>query len=189
MELADIKTAAELAYPSANRLNNDLAVHGGRKAFKSVMINRVTSTTVKKVYDEYAKFTDEHPDTKGSAVLFELHGTEEFSKVPVSATAFPHRHPFFNGNIFQKWGNEKDDAIVYEWANRVAQIMRVDSNTPESIYSNYGRDDDDNDTTTAVDERDRKAVRVFGENLERLKELKRKYDPNVFFDKGVVVYP
>jgi len=31
--------------------------------------------------------------------------------------------------------------------------------------------------------------RCFGENLEKLKDLKRKYDPNVFFRKGIVIWP
>jgi len=30
---------------------------------------------------------------------------------------------------------------------------------------------------------------LFGENLGKLKELKRKYDPNVFFRKGAVIWP
>ncbi|CAG8653673.1 8001_t:CDS:1 [Ambispora gerdemannii] len=40
-----------------------------------------------------------------------------------------------------------------------------------------------------IEERDKRARKVFGENLQKLKELKRKYDPNVLFDKWVVVWP
>jgi hypothetical protein len=30
---------------------------------------------------------------------------------------------------------------------------------------------------------------VYGNNLERLKEIKAKYDPTIFFDKNVVIRP
>ena len=30
---------------------------------------------------------------------------------------------------------------------------------------------------------------VFGDNLKRLKEIKAKYDPTIFFDKGIVIRP
>jgi hypothetical protein len=30
---------------------------------------------------------------------------------------------------------------------------------------------------------------VYGDNLERLKEIKEKYGPNIFFDKDIVIRP
>ncbi|KAG9286268.1 hypothetical protein G9A89_014254 [Geosiphon pyriformis] len=175
----DIKA---MSFPKVNTMLNEQSPHGGRKAHKSAFISRLTAPTVQKVFDKFVEFTEENPTVRDSVILFQFHNLGKFSQVPPDAMAFGHRHTCNAFIINQKWKHERDDSKVYQWANEMASILQVDSYQSEYLNYNTYRTQD-------PDDRQGLARRVFGQNLERLKEIKRKYDPEVFFDKWVVVYP
>ena len=61
------------------------------------------------------------------------------------------------------------------------------------VYSKDGYDDDNKPLYINFESKEHyneeKMKRLFGRNLERLKELKRKYDQNVLFRRGAIIWP
>ncbi|CAG8555889.1 16560_t:CDS:2 [Funneliformis mosseae] len=172
-----------IPYPKLNTPANAAAAFGDRKALRDAHISTLTYSTAYKVYDSYVKFTNENPSTGKSVIMFELYSYEKFASIPSKATAFAHRKPFYNVVILQRWINEEDDPIVYNWAKNLQEIINLDGDGDESIYINF------ENFTEGIDYKGEKLQRVYGENLVRLKELKRKYDPNVLFRKGTIIWP
>jgi hypothetical protein len=170
-----------MPYPKVNTLANDFATFGDRKAMFNAHITHLNISTIRKVYNSFIKFTDENPTTSQSYVAFDLYGFAKFSSVPSDSTAFYPRKPFYNVVIVQRWLNEQDDKIVYDWAKKTQNIFSDDGE--KSLYVNFVDMDDD------IGYNESRVKSTWGENFEKLKELKRKYDPNVFFRKGAVIWP
>ena len=159
-------------YPKVNTFA--AATYGDRKAIFNEPITHLNISSIREACDSYIKFTDENPTTFQSFIGFDLFDSEKFSKVPSNSTAFHSRKPFYNVNIFQRWKNEQDDEIVYDWSKSI-----------QKIFSKDGYDDDNKPLYINFESKEyyneEKMKRLFGRNLERLKELKRKYDQNVLF--------
>lgn len=90
------------------------------------------------------------------------------SKVDVTATAFPHRNAPYSFNILAGWSDSDADNTVMSWARAFQKSM--DSKSGNGVYVNL----------LSEDERSRHAS-AYGSNLQRLRDLKRKWDPfNIF---------
>ncbi len=108
-------------------------------------------------------------------VFFEAQGGA-IGRVPVDATAFPHRRAAFNIGISSGWSDPHQDGSIIEWTRSFH-----DSVAPFStggVYSNYMDFDED--------ERVRAA---YGANLDRLKEVKARYDPENLFRMNQNISP
>jgi FAD/FMN-containing dehydrogenase len=89
-------------------------------------------------------------------------------KVDLEATAFPHRGVDFGFHIMAGWTEPDDDQQVMDWARDF-----LDQMAPYSAGGSYvnGLSEDDGD----------KIPSAYGCNYERLRQIKRKWDPkNVF---------
>jgi hypothetical protein len=78
------------------------------------------------------------PSIMTGMVIEHFHGA--VTRVPVTATAFPHREPGYNLVIPGVWPDAKDDDAKVAWARDT-----YDALTPymaESVYVNYLADDD-----------------------------------------------
>jgi hypothetical protein len=171
-----------IPYPKTNSIANDFATFGDRKAILNAQVNRLNISNIREIYESYIKFTDENPTIAQTFVSYEFNDHKKFSSIPSNATAFYSRKPFYNVVIVQRWINEQDDKLVYDWSKNIQRIANKDGYDNKSCYINFESPMGDH-----YDEE--KMKEIFGENLKKLKELKRKYDPNVFFRKGAVVLP
>jgi len=178
-----MEQVGRMPYPNVNALANELTAPGDRKAFCDVHVNRIDISTFREAFDSYVKFTNENPTTKLTFISYECHSYDKFASIPSNTTAFPHRKPFYNVVILQRWKEEKDDKLVYSWAKNIQEILSKDGDNDKTLYVNFEVN------IGTLEYKEEKLKRFFGENLERLKELKRKYDPNVFFRKGIVIWP
>jgi FAD/FMN-containing dehydrogenase len=106
------------------------------------------------------------PSIMTGMLVEHFHGA--VTRVPATATAFPHREPGYNLVIPGVWPDAKDDDANIAWVRDT-----YDALTPymaESVYVNYLADDDNSRVQAA-----------YGPNWERLQQVKRAYDPdNVF---------
>jgi hypothetical protein len=109
-------------------------------------------------------------DDVPGALLFEsIHGAA--ARVPLDATAVNFRGARFNVSAMAEWQSREDDAAEIGWARRTAATLE-----PYSLagggYVNYMQQDEPIDRVRAA----------FGpEKFERLRALKRRFDPdNVF---------
>jgi FAD/FMN-containing dehydrogenase len=104
-----------------------------------------------------------------SQILFEhFHGAA--TRVPVEATAYALRSPGFNVNILGEWLDAGQTDANIAWVRDTYAALQ--SFASGRRYANYiGADDMTSEGLAAV----------YGPNLSRLREVKRKYDPeNVF---------
>src|SRR6266540_3668450 len=119
---------------------------------------------------QFVKLTNENPTTGRSIIVCDLFGYDKLASVPSNATAFAHRKPIYNVLIYQRWINKDDDKIVYNWAKNLQEMINQDGDADKTLYVNF------ENTIDETDHQDDKLKRIYGGNLERLKELKRKYD-------------
>ncbi len=95
-----------------------------------------------------------------------------FGRVPEDATAFPNRAAQFWLNIYGFWTEPADDPARIAWVKGFSEAMRPHAMAGQ--YVNFlGHDEDD---------ARRKALEAYGPaKLERLMDLKRRYDPENLF--------
>ncbi|CAG8738603.1 9083_t:CDS:2 [Funneliformis caledonium] len=171
-----------MPYPKVNTLANPFMTHGDRKAIRGAHFTHLSIANVREVLDSYIKFTDD-PTRNQTFISFEFYDSKKFASVTADSTAFAHRKPLYNAVITQRWLNEQDDEIMNSWSKNIQEIIYRDGDGEQSLYSNF------ESTMDHTDNKEERLIRYFGANLEKLKELKRKYDPNVFFRKGLVIWP
>ena len=138
------------------------------------------------------------------SIILEYFSLGRVRSVPLEATAF-RRASTVNVLVGFVWTDNKpeNDAIAKRYAHDVAEILGRGQSaltTSESLgYSNYGtfclferssihKRDIISDPEAVVGNRD-KAKLVFAENYPRLQRIKRKYDPEVIFNKWFPITP
>ncbi|HET7892095.1 MAG TPA: FAD-binding oxidoreductase [Candidatus Sulfotelmatobacter sp.] len=90
------------------------------------------------------------------------------TRVPVSATAFPHRQYSWNFLAWSMWLDACDSEKNKQWTRQCWEAVR-----PFLVAGSYGN--------YVADEGDVIAREAYGSNYERLVALKNKYDPTNFF--------
>ena len=107
------------------------------------------------------------PSPMSGLLLEHFHGAA--TRVPVSATAFPHRSAGYNLLVASEWLDPVQSDRNIQWARDTFEAMRP--HMAPGRYVNY----------LGEDEGDDPAAEAYGENYERLRQIKRQYDPeNVF---------
>jgi len=139
--------------------------------------------TVQKSYDMWLDVTLKAPS---SSLMYEFYSYDFVSKVPAEATAFSHRTTDKTA-LIGVYGFEDAWMAGALKACKDLQVC-VSSSSTESAkrsigYLNYASmDASENDT-------DEKARKAFGSNYPRLQQLKRKYDPDMVFNKWFCIRP
>ena len=100
--------------------------------------------------------------------VFIAHVGGAMARVPANATAWPNRDAHFIMNAHTRWRDKGQDAACIAWARQL-----FDATAPYasgSVYISFMPDD----------ETDR-IHKAYGPNYQRLREIKRRYDPNNLF--------
>jgi FAD/FMN-containing dehydrogenase len=99
-------------------------------------------------------------------VLEHMHGAA--SRVPATATAFPHRFDHYALSGFCIWTNPADEDVNIRWVEEFWEA--VQPYLSGRVYVNYlGQEGAD------------RVREAYGPNFDRLAALKKKYDPTNFF--------
>jgi FAD/FMN-containing dehydrogenase len=103
-----------------------------------------------------------------SAILFEhFHG--QVTRIDPTATAVPHREPGWNLLVPSEWMDPSDTVRNIEWTKDT--FAAITEQLRNARWLNYLGDDQADDAIRAA----------YGPNYERLRDVKRRYDPgNVF---------
>jgi len=104
-----------------------------------------------------------------SAAYFETVGGA-VGRVDPAATAFPHRRAPFNLGIGAGWEDPGSDSAAIAWARRFHAAM--DPYSTGGMYVNYVGDDDLG-----------RFEATFGANVQRLRQVKERYDPGQVFGR------
>ena len=91
------------------------------------------------------------------------------NRVPVGATAYPHRDVLFVMNVHTRWRDAAQDAACIGWARGLFDA--AGKFATGGVYVNF----------MPEDETARVKVGAYGPNYERLAKLKAKYDPDNLF--------
>jgi Berberine and berberine like len=109
---------------------------------------------------------EEVPSPMTAIIIEHFHGA--VCRVDPTATAFPHREPGFNLVLAGQWADPADTEVNMQWVPDT--LAALEPYTAPRTYMNYAADDDAD-----------RIVASYGPNLDRLRDVKRRYDPdNVF---------
>jgi FAD/FMN-containing dehydrogenase len=108
-----------------------------------------------------------------SQILFEnFHGAA--MRIATDATAYALRRPGFNALILGEWMDTPMNDVNIGWVKDTYAALQPFGS--DRRYANYMGDDDMSDAGL---------VAVYGPNLRKLREVKKKYDPDNFFRENL----
>jgi hypothetical protein len=146
----------------------------GRRYYnKAHILRRFESGAI----DATLRFAATMPPRPSSIGFQQLHGTA--ARVSASASAFPHRYDHHVAWISPVEDTASQDDAIVRWARECwdALCPHVD----RAVYVNALDD--------AVEEDDLRVRQAYGENYQRLKDLKKQYDPTNLFRQNSNIRP
>jgi UDP-N-acetylenolpyruvoylglucosamine reductase len=148
--------------------------HGRRYYWKGNLHRELTDD----VLDGMVAIGSNPPITWGNVVIEWYRGA--MNRVDPAATAFPHRDAEFQIVCIGGWDDPVDDAIGTIWTRSVAEA--TGKGALNGAFLNFNSADALGDTPARVQA-------GYGPNLERLREIKRRYDPTNLFRENNNIAP
>ena len=144
---------------------------GARNYWKSHFMEQLTDDAIDAIVERF-----EHCPSPMSAILLEhFHGA--VTRVPATATAYALRSPGYNLVVLSQWKESSDDGRGLAWGRE--SYAAFQPFVGQKRYLNYLGDDEGDQALTAA----------YGPNLSRLRELKKKFDPENVFRVNVNIRP
>jgi len=147
-----------MPYPELNTGVDWLFPRGALSYWKSAFFSELSDAAI----DVMASAFERAPSELCALAVEEFHGAA--TRVAPTATAFPHREPGFNLLLISQWTDPAGTDAGIAWARET-----FDALSPYMAgrsYTNY----------LSADDHDR-VRQAYGPNYDRLRELKRHYDP------------
>ena len=126
------------------------------------------------VINVFKQFTKSLPGNYTMAYLEPMGGAA--NKIAPSATAFPHREAAYSVHIFPGWDDKAEDEKNIKWAKDFHKAIA--SEATGGVYLNL----------LSHDEKDRIKA-AYGENYQRLVQIKKKWDPKNLFRRNHNIPP
>jgi hypothetical protein len=151
-----------MPYPQANTLIDNGYPRGALNYWKSAFLHELSD----EAFTVMADYFQRCPSPMSGILLVHYHGAA--TQVDPAATAFPHRHPGYSLVVAAQWLDPADTDLNIGWARETFAALRP--YLAERCYvNNLSADDGD-------------AVRnAYGPNYQRLRAIKRRYDPDNIF--------
>lgn len=153
MQYAALQQAFDAANPA-----------GMRYFWKSTYLNGLPDEAI----DAFVTHADPLPGPSSAAWFEPLGGA--IARMDPTATAFPHRHAPYNVGLAAGWESAADDDRAIGWARGFHDAMLPWSTG--GLYANYVGPDDVG-----------RLAASFGPNLDRLRQVKERYDPDGVFGR------
>ena len=163
-----------------------------RWASSSVHIDYPVNTSI--ILGAIEKFQDSmkrHGDKfKPSMFMLDLRDYRKVASVPKDTTIYSHR---YNAAILAtdyRWDDPALDGIARDEAKAISNYVKERAKEEREAAKVKG--DGARDVTAVypnIGGKNEKIESVFGANLPRARELKRKYDPHMLFDKWYPITP
>jgi len=147
------------------------AEHGLHRYWRSAFTERISDGLINELVAAAGKFSS----PLSALIFFYLHGAG--TRVPVSKTAFSARRPQWDFDAIGQWVDGAQSATHIEWLRSI--WSRLEPHLQGSVYLNH----------VAADDLPEKVRASFGENYQRLRELKTKFDPTNFFRMNANIPP
>lgn len=157
-------------YVALQQAFDDLGAAGNRWYSKAQYLTELSDDAIDTFLDAVdplrGEFTSVYLEPMGGAV----------ADVDPTATAFPHRDVAYSVHALTGWSDPEDDEELIVWTEDLHQ--RMSAYSPGGVYVNLLSDE----------EADR-VPEAYGQNLDRLAELKAQYDPENRFRVNQNVEP
>ena len=160
-----------IPYTALNGLLDPAFPKGALNYWKSQFLTDLSDGAIKVLVESF----EACPSPMSFIVLEHFHGAA--TRVPVDATACPMRTNGFNVVVISQWTSPAETERHVKWARDTYAAL-----TPylaPTRYVNYMGADDTGDL----------AAVAYGPNYPRLRELKKKYDPENVFHHNVNIKP
>ncbi|MFC4542621.1 FAD-binding oxidoreductase [Halosolutus amylolyticus] len=156
-------------YAAFQQAFDPLLEEGARNYWKSHNFSTVSDDAIDTVV-EYAR---DLPSPQSEIFFGQLGGA--MGRVPADATAFPHRDAEYGMNVHTRWEDPADDDRCIAWSREFFDAMAPYATG--GVYVNF------------ISEREGEENLAYGENQDRLADLKTKYDPENLFRMNQNVEP
>ncbi len=165
--IADL--VAEMPYTSLQSIIDAAAPPGIRRYWKSGYFTDITD----ELLDIFIRNVATRPSPFSPVLFFHIRGAA--TKIAVTDTAFGHRQNQWDSDIISQWLDAADDEKNIEWTRNFWKEIEPFTN---GVYVNH-LDGDDNP----------RIRNAYGENFDKLKAIKKKYDPGNFFRMNNNILP
>lgn len=145
---------------------------GAFNYWKSHFLNELTDDAIAAAIEVAAGC----PTPMGQIVFEHFHGAA--MRVPVGDTAYALRSPGFNTLVMSEWLDRAQDDACIAWGKKGYATIKPFGGSQR--YVNYLNYDDAGDEALAA---------VYGPNLPKLRQIKKKYDPDNVFHLNVNIKP
>jgi FAD/FMN-containing dehydrogenase len=166
-----VSAIGPIPYCQLNTMLDAAYPRGALNYWKSSFLSGLGDEAIDRLVDSFARC----PTPMGQLLLEHFHGA--VSRVPVEATAFPHRAEGYNLVVMSEWADPAISDRCIAWARETYGAMGRFLGSGR--YVNYLGDDEPGDPAAAA----------YGANYPRLQEVKRKYDPENVFHMNLNVRP
>jgi len=151
-----------MPYPAVNSMLDAGFPKGAFNYWKSAFFTELTDAAVQTLIDAFEAV----PSIMSGVVIEHFHGA--VCRIDPTATAFPFRDPGYNLVLTGQWSDPAETDVNLAWVRDT--FTALEPYTAPKVYVNY----------LADDERER-VVNAYGPNLERLVDIKRRFDPENLF--------
>jgi FAD/FMN-containing dehydrogenase len=151
-----------LPYPVLNTLLDPVFPSGTLNYWKGAELSELSDAAIELMIKAF----ENSPTEMCVLAAEQAHGA--VTRVPATATAFPHRDPGYSFVIMPQWTDPDETEACVSWARDTFDALRP--HMSNRVYVNY----------LSADEDDR-IRQAYGPNYDRLVELKRHYDPENLF--------
>ncbi|KAF4336224.1 6-hydroxy-D-nicotine oxidase [Fusarium beomiforme] len=183
LNLESIANSTEMmATAKTNTLLNSVMGHGIRRLMGSGNITMpLDIEPMLQTAEIFWQFCEAHDGMSKSVLAIEFFPTDKIRQVPQDATAYANRGDYYDAMTSFAWENPEYDTEVRQFNRSVCKRIRETngysatagghwSKGPVGVYINIEAD--------SISPKD-----AWGVNLPRLRELKKRYDPNNVFNK------
>lgn len=165
--IADMVT--EMPYTSLQSILDAAAPKGLRRYWKSGHFTELSDEVLKICLDYVAT----RPSPYSPVLFFHVRG--EATRIDPAATAFNYRKDHWDANIIGQWIEVQDDETNIQWVRNFWDALAPHA---DGVYVNHLDTDDSQRIASA-----------YGDNFPKLKQIKRKYDPENFFRMNNNILP
>ncbi|KAI1469342.1 FAD binding domain-containing protein [Daldinia caldariorum] len=157
-------------YNRWNEGSDGLCTRGSFKPGWAAGFQDMVPATWRGIWDAYVAF-QKLPGAANSGVLLEAYPLGKARSVASGSSAFPNRNVNLNAFAIPWYNDSSLDAQAAEFGNTARDLLRSTSGLSRpQTYVNFGYGDEDLDV-------------IYGSSLARLRDIKKKYDPNNVFNQ------
>jgi FAD/FMN-containing dehydrogenase len=160
-----------MSYEAINTLMDAGNPRGAHNYWKTGLADRLPDEAIDTMVERFAAA----PSPLDALVLEEFHGA--VTRVPVDATAFPHREPGFNVGVIGQWVDSSLGDRSKAWATETFEA--IEPHLSMGRYVNY----------LGEDSLPEELHGAYGPNLERLRRVKATYDSDNVFRSNQNIVP